>query len=148
VVRDGSALLTGSTNFTDTGTGRNLNHLIIIQHEDIARIYRNEFKEIMQGHFGKLDEVHDPVPDVIRVSEVPIKILFAPDHNPEMEIMKQMAKARKRIDFAAFTFSESSGIGDQMIAVSRAGIKIRGALDGAMANHDWAARHDLLEEDY
>ncbi len=148
IIRDGSALLTGSTNFTDTGTSRNLNHLIIVQHEDVADVYRDEFKEIMQGHFGELDEGHDPVPDVIRVSEVPIKILFAPDHNPEMEIMKQMAKARKRIDFAMFTFSESSGIDDQMIALSRAGIEIRGALDGAMANQDWAASHDLLEEDY
>jgi phosphatidylserine/phosphatidylglycerophosphate/cardiolipin synthase-like enzyme len=148
IIRDGSALLTGSTNFTDTGTGNNFNHLIIIRHEDVADIYRDEFKEIMQGHFGKLDEGHDPAPDVVRVSEVPIKILFAPDHNPEMEIMKQMAKARKRIDFAMFTFSESSGIDDQMIALSRAGIKIRGALDGSMANFNWAARHNLLEEDY
>ncbi|GAG38551.1 unnamed protein product, partial [marine sediment metagenome] len=146
IVRDGSALLTGSTNFTDTGTSTNLNHLVIIDDEDVARIYSREFREIMQGHFGKLDEGHDPAPDVVRVSEVPVKILFAPDHNPEMEIMKQMAKTRKRIDFAMFTFSESSGIDDQMIALSRGGIKIRGALDGRMANQVWAARHGLLEE--
>lgn len=100
----------------------------------------------MQGHFGKLDEGHDPVPEVVRVSEVPVKVLFAPDHNPEMEIMKQMARARKRIDFAIFTFAESSGIDDQMIALSRGGISIRGALDGRMANQLWAARHGLLEE--
>ena len=96
--------------------------------------------------FGKLDEGHDPVPDVVRVSDVPVKVLFAPDHNPEMEIMKQMARARKRIDFAIFTFSESSGIDDQMIAISRGGVKIRGVLDGRMANQVWAAGHGLLED--
>jgi len=145
IVRDRSALLTGSTNFTDTGTSTNLNHLVIIDDIDVARIYSREFREIMQGHFGKLDEGHDPAPDVVRVSDVPVKVLFAPDHNPEMEIMKQMARARKRIDFAMFTFSESSGIDDQMIAISRGGVKIRGVLDGRMANQTWAARHGLLE---
>ena len=49
------------------------------------------------------------------VSSVSVRVLFAPDHNPEMEIMKQMLKARERIDFAIFTFPKSSGIDDTMI---------------------------------
>jgi len=146
IIRDYNSLLTGSTNFTDTGTSVNLNHVIVIDDDDVAKVYSREFKEIMQGHFGKLDEGHDPVPETVKVSEVPVKILFAPDHNPEMEIMKQMAKARERIDFAIFTFSESSGIDDQMSLLDRSGIKIRGALDGGMANQSWAASHGLLDE--
>jgi len=53
--------------------------------------------------------------------------------------MKQMQKAKKRIDFAIFTFSQSSGIDDTMIAMVAAGRKIRGALDGQAANQVWAA---------
>ncbi len=56
-----------------------------------------------------------------------------------MEIMKQMLKARKRIDFTIFTFSNSSGIDDTMIAQSAAGIKIRGAMDGSQVNQSRAA---------
>ena len=143
IIRDSSAndaaVLTGSTNFTPTGTAKNLNHLVIIHDKAVAKVYWREFKEIMQGHFGKLNEGHDPAPPEVDVSGVRIKVLFAPDHNPEMEIMKQMLKARKRIDFAIFTFSESSGIDDTMMAIGRGGkIAIRGAIDGPMAAQKWA----------
>lgn len=139
IIRDGNALLTGSTNFTTTGTTKNLNHILIIKDREVAKIYGREFKEIRQGHFGKLNEGHDPKPPKVTVSNLPIRVLFAPDHSPEMEIMKQMAKAEKRIDFAIFTFSKSSGIDDQMILEVDAGVKVRGALDGMQANQKWAA---------
>ena len=143
IIRDSSAILSGSTNFTDTGVSTNLNHVIIIHNKDVAKIYNKEFREIQQGHFGKLNEGHDPVPDLVDASNVPIKILFAPDHNPEMEIMKQMLRAKNRIDFAMFTFAKSSGIDDTMIALKKSGIKIRGVMDHLQANQDWAVTHDL-----
>jgi phosphatidylserine/phosphatidylglycerophosphate/cardiolipin synthase-like enzyme len=74
------------------------------------------------------------------VSDIPIRILFAPDHSPEMEIMKQMAKAKSRVDFAIFTFSKSSGIDDMMIQLTQgSGRTVRGLLDGQAANQTWAA---------
>ncbi len=140
IVRDGNTVLTGSTNFTGTGTGKNLNHVVIIRDKKVAMTYSREYREIMRGRFGKLSMGHTKAPKTVTVSNLPIRILFAPDHNPEMEIIKQMAKARKRIDFAIFTFAESSGIDDQMIMMTtQAHIPIRGALDGVMANQKWAA---------
>jgi phosphatidylserine/phosphatidylglycerophosphate/cardiolipin synthase-like enzyme len=139
IVRDGSAVLTGSTNFTDTGVSRNLNHIVIVRDRKVANTYSKEFREIQQGHFGKLNEGHDEAPRDVVVSNLPVRIAFAPDHNPEMEIMKQMLKARKRIDFAIFTFAKSSGIDDTMIQLTQAKLKVRGAIDGGMANQKWAA---------
>ena len=145
IVRDRASVLTGSTNFTPTGVGAdakhggNLNHVVIVHDREVARIYSREFREIRQGRFGKLNEGHDPAPPDVSVSGVPIRVAFAPDHNPEMEIMKQMLKARERIDFAIFTFSESSGIDDAMIALTRQGLLVRGALDGMSVNQKWAA---------
>ena len=46
--------MTGSTNFTDTGTSTNLNHLVVVRDKEVAKHYSREFKEINQGHFGKL----------------------------------------------------------------------------------------------
>ena len=138
-------MLTGSTNFTPTGVGAdakhggNLNHVVIVHDREVARIYGREFREIRQGRFGKLNEGHDPAPPDVSVSGVPIRVDFAPDHNPEMEIMKQMLKARERIDFAIFTFSESSGMDDGMIALTRQGLQVRGAVDGMSVNQEWAA---------
>jgi len=139
IVRDGTAVLTGSTNFTKTGTKANLNHVVTVEDPEVARVYAREFREIRQGHFGKLNEGHDPKPKTVVVSKVPIKILFAPDHNPEMEIMKQMLKAQRRIDFAIFTFAQSSGIDDTLVRLAQQGMAIRGVFDGRQANQDWAA---------
>ena len=143
IVRDNQSLLTGSTNFTDTDTSVNLNNIIVIHNGDIARIYKREYDEILQGHFGKLDEGHDPTPPEVPVSNVRIKALFAPDHNPEMEIMKQIAKARNRVDFAIFTFASSSGIDDQFILARNAGIAIRGVMFTSQANQVWSATPNL-----
>ncbi len=146
IVRDRASVLTGSTNFTATGVTKNLNHVFVIHDRNIARLYYREFKEIMQGRFGKLNEGHDTVPRVEEVSGIQIKVLFAPDHNPEMEIMKQMAKARHRIDFAIFTFSQSSGIDDQMILTARSGVKIKGVFENKAGNQKWAATRVLDQE--
>ena len=140
IIRDGSAVLTGSTNFTDLGTTKNLNHVVIIHDRKVANTYTKEFMEIQEGRFGANGEGHDPSPRDVTVSDIPVRILFAPDHSPEMEIMKQMAKAKSRVDFAVFTFARSSGIDDMMIQLTQgAGKTVRGLLDGQSANQTWAA---------
>jgi phosphatidylserine/phosphatidylglycerophosphate/cardiolipin synthase-like enzyme len=143
IIRDGASVLTGSTNFTNTGTAQNLNHLVIIHDKTVAKIYNREYRELQQGHFGKLNEGHDPRPKEVMVSDVRVKTLFAPDHNPEMEIMKQIAKAKRRVDFAIFTFAKSSGIDDQLVLAHLAGISVRGALYRTQANQKWSAKEKL-----
>lgn len=146
IIRDRESVLTGSTNFTPTGTHKNLNHVVIVHDSNVAKIYQREFAEIQQGHFGKLNEGHDKAPTDVVVSNVPIRVLFAPDHNPEMEIMKQMLKARERIDFAIFTFSKSSGIDDTMIRLLEIGMPVHGCFDGKQGAQDWAAIPSLIDK--
>jgi phosphatidylserine/phosphatidylglycerophosphate/cardiolipin synthase-like enzyme len=69
--------------------------------------------------------------------------LFAPMHGPEMELMKQMLKARTSIDFAMFTFAASSGIDDTMIRLAGSFQRLRGVLDRAQGAQDWAATQPL-----
>jgi phosphatidylserine/phosphatidylglycerophosphate/cardiolipin synthase-like enzyme len=152
IIRDRTSVLTGSTNFTPTGVGTshlggNLNHLVIVHDPDFAKIYAREFKEISKGHFGKFTIDRNKKPEPVMVSGLPLKVCFAPDHSPEMEIMKQMAKAVERIDFAIFTFSQSSGIDDAMKLAARAGIKVSGALESSQGNQHWAATRGLLDAD-
>lgn len=146
IIKDGESILTGSTNFTPTGTHSNLNHIVIVNDKKAAKIYSREFSEIRQGHFGKLNEGHDKAPSDIVVSNVPIRILFAPDHRPEMEIMKQMLKAESRIDFAIFTFAKSSGIDDTMLKLLDLNISINGAFDGKQGGQNWAPMKDLANK--
>jgi phosphatidylserine/phosphatidylglycerophosphate/cardiolipin synthase-like enzyme len=134
-----AAVLTGSTNFTVTDTHKNLNHIVIIHGKKAVQVYEVEFAELETGNFGQFRSRFYPTPKEITVSDVRIRILFAPDHSPEMEIMKQMLKSKSQIDFAIFTFSKSSGIDDTMVALQKSGIKIKGIFDKGQGNHDWAS---------
>jgi len=124
-----AAVLTGSTNFTLTDTGKNppgatpvsgnnLNHVVILHGEQAAGQYLAEFERYRSGTFGELHERHEPKPSEFRLANIRVKPLFAPMHGPEMELMKQMLKARTSIDVAMFTFADSSGIDDTMIRLA------------------------------
>ncbi len=140
----GNKVLTGSTNFTTTGVTKNLNHVVVVNDAEIANLYKREFKEIQQGRFGKQSIDRDEKPKDARVTGVRTKALFAPDHAPEMEVMKQILKAKQRIDFAVFTFAQSSGIDDALVAADKNGIAVRGLLDRRMGNQKWAAKDTLV----
>lgn len=134
-----SAILTGSTNFTHTGTHKNLNHIIIFNDYRVCREYQLEFNQLREGTFGAQHTRHRDKAKTVNLKGVPVRILFAPDHVPELEVIKQMLKCSERLDFAVFTFSGSSGIDDALIMLREAGREIRGVLDPVQGKHSWAA---------
>ena len=140
IVRDGTAVLTGSTNFTPTGVTTNLNHVLIIENDVVARLFRAEFHEMRKGRFGRYSRAHTPAPPLVDVDGIPVGVAFGPTHSPEMEIVKQMLKAKSRVDFAVFTFAQSSAIDDAMIALGNLGLRVRGVLDRQQANQKWPLR--------
>ena len=141
--RKTSSVLTGSTNFTRTGTHNNYNHIVIFNDYRICRAYLQEFEEIRSGTFGELASRKDSLPATYNLNGVPVRILFSPDNAPELEIVKQMLKCSRRLDFSIFTFSGSSGIDDAMAVLRAAGRKIRGVFDPGQGRRDWAATHWL-----
>ncbi|AEV83013.1 phospholipase D/transphosphatidylase [Actinoplanes sp. SE50] len=145
-----AAVLTGSANFThtDTGTnppdmldkpGNNLNHVVVLHGRQATDLYLAEFERLRSGTFGALHERVEPRPSEFRLGGLRVKPVFAPDQGPEMEIMKQMLKATERVDFAMFTFAQSSGIDDTMGWMLKAGIPVRGVLDRGQGSQKWAA---------
>ena len=80
---------------------------------------------------------------------VPVRILFAPDNVPELELVKQMLKLRKldaRVDFAIFTFSNSSAVDEALSMLGRAGCRIRGVLDrGQNRTRPWSGAWRLKD---
>jgi phosphatidylserine/phosphatidylglycerophosphate/cardiolipin synthase-like enzyme len=138
-----SAVLTGSTNFTFTGTHKNYNHIVIFHEHRICKAYLMEFEEIRSGNFGALNLRENDIPRSYNLKGVPVRILFAPDDSPELEIVKQMLKCSRRLDFSIFTFSSSSGIDDAMGMLKAAGRDVRGVFDPGQGKRDWAATHWL-----
>jgi phosphatidylserine/phosphatidylglycerophosphate/cardiolipin synthase-like enzyme len=133
------SVLTGSTNFTWTGTHKNLNHIVVFNDLRVVKEYANEFSELREGTFGSLRTRRYSTSSTMNLGGVPVRIKFAPDDTPELEIVKQMLKCSARIDFAIFTFSGSSGIDDALLMLHRANIEINGVLDGMQGRQVWAA---------
>jgi phosphatidylserine/phosphatidylglycerophosphate/cardiolipin synthase-like enzyme len=139
------AVLTGSTNFTLTCTHSNLNHIVVFHDRSVARRFDAEFKQLKQGRFGQRESTRSSSSKLgaYNLGGVPVRILFSPDNVPELEVVKQMLKATRRIDFLIFTFSGSSVFDDAMVMISRAGVKIRGVFDRKQGNQEWSAREWL-----
>jgi len=144
--RSTSAVLTGSTNFTHTGTHKNYNHIVIFHDYRICKAYLLEFHEIRSGNFGALRLRANSIPRSYNLNSVPVRILFSPDDSPELEIVKQMLKCKRRLDFSIFTFSSSSGIDDAMAILRAADREIIGVFDPSQGRRDWAATHWLHNE--
>ena len=56
MIKDGKEILTGSTNFTRTGTSKNLNHIAIVRNEGVVKAYKKEFAEILIIDHHQFDE--------------------------------------------------------------------------------------------
>jgi len=143
-LRDRQAVLTGSTNFTETGCHSNLNAVFIFHNEPITRLYRSEFLEMRHGAFG----IRSPArtsPKPVDVGGAKVQVLFAPDDNPEVEIMKRILKAEDRVDFMMFTFAGSSGIDDALLRRLEGAkpLRVRGVLDRDQSKHRWSPRKRL-----
>jgi phosphatidylserine/phosphatidylglycerophosphate/cardiolipin synthase-like enzyme len=143
------SLLTGSANFTHTDCHTNLNHLLVFEDpadHAVEKEFATEFAEAWGGEFGR-GRLGAP-PKTVGIDGVPVKVLFAPDHGPEAEVVKQLLKCPKdgTIDCAMFTFAGSSAIDDAMIVLAGAERSIRVVLDSGQASlPDWPAARWLKE---
>ena len=132
--RSKPALLTGSANFTATEMHANLNHVFVFNAPRVCRQYEAEFAQLQLGR-----RLHGDVPHLFNLGGVPTKVLFAPEHLPELEIVKQMLKGSKEVCFSIFTFAGSSAIDDTMLSLARGGMAFRGVVDRGQAAQGWAA---------
>ena len=78
---------------------------MILRGRNATKQYLAEFERLRSGTFGDLHERHEDAASRVRLGDMRVKPLFAPQHGPEMEIMKQMLKSQASIDFAMFTFA-------------------------------------------
>lgn len=142
---DRPGLLTGSANFTDTDCHKNLNHLLVFDDPGVHEDFGQEFREAWAGEFGR-GQLGKP-PKTHDLAGIPVKVLFAPDHGPEAEVVKQMLKCPKggEINFAMFTFMGSSAIDDAMIVLAGAERTVRGVLDRRSAAMATAAARWLKD---
>jgi phosphatidylserine/phosphatidylglycerophosphate/cardiolipin synthase-like enzyme len=101
VVRDGEAVLTGSTNWTLDSWERQENVLITVAHVGVATAYRADFDDLWA-----LRHVDGSGADPVRtfgVGGVSVRPWFCPGHGPELSrrIAAAIARAKRRVRIAS-----------------------------------------------
>ena len=163
VVIDSERVITGSTNFTNSGihgdagapqTRGNVNHLISIQNRALATIFKEEFEQMWgdgpggsnDSRFGR-NKRAQPL-QTIKAGTVNISVLFPPhaktDPGHGIDVIgDQLKSSKKTIDIALFVFSAQQ-LTNKLAERVTAGVNLRLLTDPGFASRSFSEVLDLL----
>jgi phosphatidylserine/phosphatidylglycerophosphate/cardiolipin synthase-like enzyme len=131
-----SWLITGSTNPTYNNLVMDLNNLVAIQDQSVAKAYALEFNE-MYGSIGESPDTlksligsnkKDNTPHHFLVNGKRIEVYFSPSDLTTGHIISALNKAETRIDFAIMAFTEDL-LGNALVDANARGVKVKGIID-------------------
>lgn len=117
----------GSWNMTENDTFRNNNNMVRFQSRRLAEIYRQEFEQMLAGSFGSAKRSGLPR-SAARIGESGVVVYFSPEDQALPLILEQIAQARQRIQFMAFSFT-SAPIAEELAAAARRGVLVEGVME-------------------
>jgi phosphatidylserine/phosphatidylglycerophosphate/cardiolipin synthase-like enzyme len=129
-VADDYKILTGSMNPTFNGVNKNNNNLLVIESKYLAKNYEAEFKELWQGVFKKGDNVEYPE---ILLSAIKIENYFCPEDSCQEQIIEELKKAKKSINFMTFLFTDED-IANTLLMKNLDGIIVSGIMEARQIN--------------
>lgn len=165
LVIDGAVVVTGSTNFTLSGTHGDLldpttrgnaNNLMKITDARLAALFVEEFNWLWgdgpggqpNSRFG-VNKPYRP-PRTITVGTAPVTVQFSPTSPSEPwakstngTIAQGLATAQRSVDLALFVFSDQA-IANTLQTRSLAGVQVRVLIDPSFAFRDFSEGLDLL----
>ncbi len=165
LVVDGVTVVTGSTNFTlsgthgdllDPATRGNANNLLKITDAALAALFVEEF-DLMWGdgpggqpnsRFGLQKPYR--APRTLTVGTTPVTVQFSPSsasdpwgQSPNGTIAQLLAAATQTVDLALFVFSDQA-IANTLQTRAQAGVRVRALIDPSFAFRDFSEGLDLL----
>ncbi len=142
VVRDGSAVWTGSTNWTTDSWTREENVLVRVQSTGLAGWFRQDFEELWSTRrvaaSGKF------TPDWVELPGTRLRPFFSPGRGQKMshEIAQRMASAARRIRIASPVLTSGPVLGTLAEIVKAGQVDVGGIYDStqmAEVRHQWSA---------
>ncbi|MFM7151636.1 MAG: phospholipase D-like domain-containing protein [Gemmataceae bacterium] len=131
IVFDNEAVWTGSMNFTQNCVFRNNNNGFYIADARLAANYATKFSWMFDQHkFGGAPSKSSliPNPTIILADGTKVENYFSTHDRVAQRVVEAVSKAKKSIHFMAFSFTHD-GIGDAMLARSRAGVEVSGIFE-------------------
>jgi phosphatidylserine/phosphatidylglycerophosphate/cardiolipin synthase-like enzyme len=146
VVRDGEAVLTGSTNWTDESWSREENLIAIINSSELAARYVQNFEELWQKRDVERSGHVDSAP--IEIDGHRVRPWFAPGHGEAVahRIARRLGQAKRRIRIASPVLTSGPILGTLAELTGdhrRAELDIAGVLDAtqiAEVIHQWRGK--------
>jgi len=129
MVRDEAAVWTGSANWSIHSWTRQENVLAIVEHEEIAREYLENFEELWTTGKVSLSGRGDPNP--IRVGDATVRVWFTPGHGEALaqRISTRLGEARSRIRIASPVLTSGPILGTLAEIAGRDGFDVAGVVD-------------------
>lgn len=136
-ILDEKKVITGS--FNPTEKNNNLNNIIIITSETIAKNYLEEFEEIKNGK-QKQTRITE-----IKFNNKTLKNYFCPEDNCQEKVLSELNNAKESIYFMTFTFTDKK-IASSLILKHNSGLEIKGIAE-KFQNDKYSVYNDLIESE-
>ena len=144
VIFDKKSVFTGSMNFAKTGfSGFDGNDVAVINSTDIAKLYTEEFEQMLNGNFHNKKFKHKSA-NIFQIGDSIIEVYFSPQDKSSYRIIQLIKNAKKSIYIPTFLITHTE-ISNELIKAHNRGIDIKIIMD---ANNVYTrnTKHALLRQ--
>jgi phosphatidylserine/phosphatidylglycerophosphate/cardiolipin synthase-like enzyme len=129
VVRDGQAVLSGSTNWTDDSWSRQENVILTVDSHDIAYAFALDFAQLWDTGVVERSGKVDPRPETVGLARV--RAWFCPEHGDALShrVAKAIGKARQRVRIASPVLTSGPILATLVEVVNEARCDVAGVID-------------------
>jgi phosphatidylserine/phosphatidylglycerophosphate/cardiolipin synthase-like enzyme len=140
VVRDGSSVWTGSTNWTDDSWTREENVIVVAHSPGVAERYTEDFDQIWETE--NVEQTGFVEPNPIRVGDAKVRAWFSPGHGEALatRIAHRIARSKRRIRICSPVMTSGPVLGALAEAVSDGKCDVSGVVDATQMKgvyHQW-----------
>jgi phosphatidylserine/phosphatidylglycerophosphate/cardiolipin synthase-like enzyme len=140
VVRDGTSVWTGSTNWTDDSWSRQENVVVTVDAQEIAYAYALAFEQLWTG--GSVERSGDVEPRPAEVDGARVRAWFCPGYGEALShrIAKHIGKARRRVRIASPVLTSGPILGTLVEVVNESRCDLAGVVDDTQVDqvfHQW-----------
>ena len=143
-VFDNKKVWTGSANITNTGlSGFNANNALLINSEQIAKIYANEFENFANNKFHSAKKASKE--NNFSVNQAQISVFFSPqDKIITNQIIKEIQNAKQYIYIPIFIITDKQ-LASELVKAKQRGVDVKLIIDATSARNKYS-QHTLFRQ--
>ncbi len=139
-VRDGEAVWTGSTNWTDDSWSRQENVVVVVESAEIARAFTDDFDQLWDT--GSVEQSGFVSPASAQVSGAQIRTWFTPGHGEDLShrIARAIGCAKRQIRICSPVITAAPVLATLAQVVSEGEVDVAGCVDETQVEgvlYDW-----------